>query len=661
MKTRLMQRWRPIGASGVARHRQLIALCLFAGLASGCVSSTASFPTFGVSNLVYSDPCSATIGGFHEIAPAIAPLDNDEWLLAYLDGNEFRVYGDRIDKQNPTPQSPSDRILLETRESKSVDAAGSGTGANVAAWLVWNDVSPIPNAPVNPREACIRALDGSASSAECSVFGSDEVSSAVQTRMGSQYAVAVWDAHVQPSVLWEMRLAWRGNPPAGPWLESQFPVPPSGGRFEPSLAVDVTDEAWLVVWSKAPNIGYAFRQAGSAIGFQDPAAWAFGEIQTAASTIGHPVAAGRNGRWVIAWESDGGIGVATATGSQLSASTTLQAGFNLPKPSGSVLWDPDVETDGALWAIAWTSRTEEQANTDGREIQYTFFRSSGATWERGPVNQITSSNKASLRRSPALGVDSAGNWVLAFAHGYDGQADCTKIELARTTVKSTCQQPIFTKECVNARVRLWGDFAKCVEDKLGDYYLGVPDARDKIILECRPMLVWPSTCQVMDRFDETDGGETITDWLTGLVWERKGLNPDEAAQRLRRWGSVGALPPWKENGEAFDYIEELNSNRYAESAGWRMPSVVELLSIVGDTPGQVAADNAVETIDPGSFAGKSYWSRTLASMHTASDGCPAVAWNIIYAGSGSPNPNGAIVIDGIADGGRSVRAVRGGL
>lgn len=96
-----------------------------------------------------------------------------------------------------------------------------------------------------------------------------------------------------------------------------------------------------------------------------------------------------------------------------------------------------------------------------------------------------------------------------------------------------------------------------------------------------------STC-IGTRFMTTDSGATVTDGLTGLVWEKK-TNLDAApnladphdADNGYTW-STGA--PWREDGTAFTgFLSTLNGGSgFAGANGWRLPTFVELQTIVLD-------------------------------------------------------------------------------
>ena len=109
----------------------------------------------------------------------------------------------------------------------------------------------------------------------------------------------------------------------------------------------------------------------------------------------------------------------------------------------------------------------------------------------------------------------------------------------------------------------------------------------------------------------TDGGLTITDNNTKLVWEKKTYCL--VADPTNDPHCYGNLYTWQ---AALDYIKALNDTRFAGHNDWRLPNVKELLSIVnyqGVNPAVSSAFNVCGST-PGSGSctiATSYWSSSV--------------------------------------------------
>lgn len=76
--------------------------------------------------------------------------------------------------------------------------------------------------------------------------------------------------------------------------------------------------------------------------------------------------------------------------------------------------------------------------------------------------------------------------------------------------------------------------------------------------------------------DNLDG--TVTDNLTGLVWEQK-TDDDTMHDKdnIYKW----ALGNFQESGTAFSsFLSNLNNTAFGGSQGWRMPTLAELQTLV---------------------------------------------------------------------------------
>lgn len=206
--------------------------------------------------------------------------------------------------------------------------------------------------------------------------------------------------------------------------------------------------------------------------------------------------------------------------------------------------------------------------------------------------------------------------------------------------------------CANGRTKAAGKYVAC-------------QARSKIVLslfvaqKCRSryaatasrlQLRYPGTaCDVPRLVDNLDG--TITDNLTGLIWEKK--DASDGIENLANPHDVDNIYTWSSNdsdntdedGTAFtDFLENLNSGAgFAGANGWRLPTLEELQTILSpDYP-------CMTCLDPAFGPTASYYWTSSTQAQFANN-----AWTVVFAPGGSFGFVSKV-------GTRGVRAVRGGL
>ncbi len=160
----------------------------------------------------------------------------------------------------------------------------------------------------------------------------------------------------------------------------------------------------------------------------------------------------------------------------------------------------------------------------------------------------------------------------------------------------------------------------------------------------------------------TDNGTTVTDNLTGLVWEKK--TTDGSVH------DVGNVYTWStgsnnEDGPAFtSFLGTLNGGGgFAESNGWRLPTLVELQTIVKDfactgTGGATCHCDTFPCIDAtfGATQSDYYWSATSYPSY------PGSAWTVRFASYSEIATRPKVAdINFPSFSNNYVRAVRGGL
>jgi len=188
--------------------------------------------------------------------------------------------------------------------------------------------------------------------------------------------------------------------------------------------------------------------------------------------------------------------------------------------------------------------------------------------------------------------------------------------------------------CDYARIVAWKTYVSCMDLALAQVARGTPPFilgradgcrrgyfKKWTGFQTKPLLAG-SSC-IGSRFTD-NGDQTVTDHLTGLVWEKKtnlDMNVNAAdphdADNTYGW-SYSAI----ENGPVFtDFLAKLNSGTgFAGSNGWRLPTVEELDSttLVFPCSGAVhgpkcqcqSAPCIDPSLDPNNTQSGIYWSAT---------------------------------------------------
>ncbi len=154
--------------------------------------------------------------------------------------------------------------------------------------------------------------------------------------------------------------------------------------------------------------------------------------------------------------------------------------------------------------------------------------------------------------------------------------------------------PSAQQQCDSARIVAWGKYVSCVDAVVAKDAKCHPSCtfdENAAFAKCRHTYFknWTafqksaalatSTC-VGNRL--TDNGTTVTDNLTGLVWEKKTNDASVHNEGNYYTWSTGA--PWVENGTAFTTFltAGLNTPGFAGANGWRLPTLAELQTTLKD-------------------------------------------------------------------------------
>jgi hypothetical protein len=149
------------------------------------------------------------------------------------------------------------------------------------------------------------------------------------------------------------------------------------------------------------------------------------------------------------------------------------------------------------------------------------------------------------------------------------------------------------ERCQSARTRAWATFQKCVANVFVEQYRGFCFDTYRAFWSCRHhyFTTWTafqtnpsvrgSPCSG-DRF--TDNGDgTVTDNLSLLVWEKK--TDDGGVRDIDARHTLSADDSSRGNGTVFtEFLAGLNSQGFAGSSDWRLPTLTELQTIEPDFP-----------------------------------------------------------------------------
>jgi len=201
--------------------------------------------------------------------------------------------------------------------------------------------------------------------------------------------------------------------------------------------------------------------------------------------------------------------------------------------------------------------------------------------------------------------------------------------------------PTPQQSCDSARITAWKVYLSCVNSALAkdakrvSWYTSTAFARCRHTyfkkwtkFQSKASLVG-STC-IGTRYTD-NGDQTVTDNLSGLVWEKKDdLGGDHDKDNVYTW-STGA--PWAENGTVFtSFLSTVNGGGgFAGANGWRLPTLAELQTIVLDfacTGGAECTCPSFPCVDPALDASNTqasdYWSSTTNASN------PAYAWDVYF-------------------------------
>jgi hypothetical protein len=183
--------------------------------------------------------------------------------------------------------------------------------------------------------------------------------------------------------------------------------------------------------------------------------------------------------------------------------------------------------------------------------------------------------------------------------------------------------------CFVSRYKAAAKYGACVEAGVKIARKSIPDCTARYFdTFTKLQLKYPGTACDKPRFvDNLDG--TVTDNLTGLVWEKKtngdgveNLGDLHDADNLYTWTDADSDQTDEDGTVYTDFLTGLNAAGFAGANGWRLPTIEELLTITLVEP--CPSDYCVDAIfgSMGLNDGESYyWSSSTHSDATTGARC----------------------------------------
>lgn len=193
------------------------------------------------------------------------------------------------------------------------------------------------------------------------------------------------------------------------------------------------------------------------------------------------------------------------------------------------------------------------------------------------------------------------------------------------------------QKCIDARVKALTRYQNCMQKLLAKAYVD-PDIDQTKFSKCRQK--YQSAFEKLQGLSGTiceqprwvdNGNQTVTDNLTGLVWEKKTnldgvanlANPSDA-DNVYNWTAIDG-DETDEDGSLFTtFLVPLNAANFGGASGWRIPNVLELQTILLSDPYPCATSPCIHPAF-GPTQPVSYWSTT-----SGADGSPAEAWDVDF-------------------------------
>ncbi len=207
------------------------------------------------------------------------------------------------------------------------------------------------------------------------------------------------------------------------------------------------------------------------------------------------------------------------------------------------------------------------------------------------------------------------------------------------------------ESCQLGRIKATAVYAECVQKRIKAYYALTTPGMDKCVAKyasaydkLRARAASSPAVETCDapRFVDNGNG-TVTDNLSGLVWEQKLDSPGSIHHYsdLYNWSSSDGI---RADGTVFTtFLSTLNSACFADECDWRLPTLVELLAIGLPTLGLCTVEPCIDPAFGVTLvnAAHRYWTGTTFSGSDTLASSPVQAWtwtmDFTLAGPGQSN------------------------
>lgn len=188
------------------------------------------------------------------------------------------------------------------------------------------------------------------------------------------------------------------------------------------------------------------------------------------------------------------------------------------------------------------------------------------------------------------------------------------------------------EKCLDGRVKALTRYENCMQKLIAKAYIVVDPDQSKFS-KCRERYAssWDKLANLTGTICEgvrwiDNGDQTVTDNLTGLVWEQKTLAGGvHNVANLYTWTTADG-DATDEDGTVFStFLSALNAGAgFASANGWRLPTVFELQTILLSEPYPCSTSPCIDPIF-GPTLPVSYWSTTSGAK-----GLPSAAWDVDF-------------------------------